>query len=172
MSLTWYGKQSEADTAGLGALAVVFPLLERMNVAQIIDQHLPADPRAEFGFGTVLSLLIAARLHRATALSNVAEWAGDSGADMLWQIPVEKLNDDRLGRSLDAFFRQRHSILAHLALHVSKEFKVPLAELHYDPTHILFEGAYENAEPREGVLAENSVRSDDTDTRPWPSSSP
>jgi hypothetical protein len=77
-----------------------------------------------------------------------------------------------LGRSLDAFFRQRHSILAHLALHVSKEFKVPLAELHYDPTHILFEGAYENAEPREGVLAENSVRSDDTDTRPWPSSSP
>lgn len=160
MSLTWYGRQSEVDTAGLGALAVVFPLLERMNVAQIIDQHLPADPRAEFGFGAVLSLLIAARLHRPTALSNVADWSGDSGADMLWQIPAEKLNDDRLGRSLDAFFRQRHSILAHVALHVSKEFNVPLAELHYDPTHILFEGAYENAEPREGVVAEGVVRSD------------
>lgn len=160
MSIAWYGSQSELEAANFGALAVVFPLLERMNVAQIINQHLPADPRAEYSFGAVLSLLLAARLHRATALSNVAQWAGESGGDMLWQIPVEKLNDDRLGRALDAFFRQRHSILAHLALHVSKEFGVPLSELHYDPTHILFEGAYDNAEPRQGVVAEDTVRSD------------
>jgi len=161
MSNFWYGSQSESDAVNLGALAVVFPLLERMNVAQIINQHLPADPRAEFSHGAVLSLLMAARLHQPTALSNVATWAADSAAEALWQIPAEKLNDDRLGRSLDAFFRQRHSILAHLALHVSQEFGIPLSELHYDPTHILFEGAYDNAEPREGVVAEDRVRSDD-----------
>ena len=160
MSITWYGSQADLDAANLGALAVLFPLLERMNVAQIINQHLPADPRAEFSHGAVLSLLIAARLHRPTALSNVAQWADESGADMLWGIPPEKLNDDRLGRSLDAFFRERHSILAHLALYVSKEFGVPLSELHYDPTHILFEGAYDGAEPREGVVAEGLTRSD------------
>lgn len=162
MSITWYGNQADSDACNLGALAVLFPLLERMQVAEIINQHLPADPRAEFSHGIVLSLLIAARLHQPTALSNLATWAGDSGADVLWQIPVEKINDDRLGRSLDAFFRQRHSILAHLALHVSKEFGVPLSELHYDPTHILFEGAYDNAEPREGVVGEDTVRSDDS----------
>jgi len=161
MSRTWYGSQADSEACNFGALAIISPLLERMNVAQIINQHVPADTRAEFSHGEILSLLIAARLHRPTALMNVGQWAAESGADVLWGIPVEKINDDRLGRSLDAFFTQRHSILAHLALHVSREFGVPLSELHYDPTHILFEGAYEQAEPREGVVGEAAVRSDD-----------
>ena len=76
---------------------------------------------------------------------NVAEWAGDSAADCSWNIPAEKLNDDRLGRGLDAFFEQRHSILAGVALHVSQKFDIPLNELHYDPTHIVFHGAYAGA---------------------------
>ncbi len=46
------------------------------------------------------------------------EWATQSGAEILWDMPPEKITDDRLGRALDAFFEQRHSILAHLALHV------------------------------------------------------
>ena len=147
-----------------GSLAVIFPLLERMNVMGIINQHLPSDPQAEFDYGTTLSLLMAARLYSPMALSNVAEWANDSGADILWNMPLEKINDDRLGRALDAFFEQRHSILASLALHVSREFDVPLNELHYDPTHILFEGAYEDAQPREAVIdrsgQEEIIRSD------------
>jgi transposase len=161
MSFSWYGNQVDLDTCNLGALAVIFPLLERMKVMEIIDQHLPPDPRAEFAHGTILSLLIAARLHRPTALLNVGKWAAESGADLLWQMPVEKINDDRLGRSLDALFKQRHSILAELALHISREFDVPLSELHFDPTHVLFEGAYEDAEARDGVVAEGGkVRSD------------
>lgn len=165
MAFTWYGNQSESEACRYGALAVIHPLMERMNVMQIINQHLPADEQAEYDYGATLSLLMAARLCSPMALSNVAEWANDSGADVLWGIPQEKLNDDRLGRALDAFFEQRHSILAHLALHVSREFKVPLTELHYDPTHLLFEGAYEDAQPRQEVIAregkEELIRSDD-----------
>jgi transposase len=152
MTFTWYGNQSTAESCRFGALAVIFPLFERMNIRQIINQHLPADPQAEFDYGTTLSLLMAARLYGPIALSNVAKWAEETGADILWNIAPEKLNDDRLARALDAFFTQRHSILAHLALHVAQEFQVPLNALHYDPTHLLFEGAYEGAEPREGVL--------------------
>src|SRR5687768_90714 len=162
MALTWYGNQLDFETCNFGALAVIFPLLERMKVMQIIDQHLPADPRAEFAHGTILSLLIAARLYRPTALMNVGRWAAESGADFLWQVPVEKLNDDRLGRSLDAFFAQRHSVLAHVALHISQEFGIPLSELHFDPTHVLFQGAYEDAEPPEGVVGESIIRSDNS----------
>ena len=134
MSLTWYGNQSDAEGCNFGPLAVIFPLLERMKIAAIINQHCPADPQAEFDHGRVLGLLMAARLYSPVALQNVAAWAGESGADILWGIPIEKLNDDRLARSLDALFQQRHSIAAHLALHVSREFGVPLSELHYDPT--------------------------------------
>lgn len=152
MTFTWYGNQSESEACRFGALAVIAPLLERMNVMEIIDRHIPADPQAEFSYGKSLSLLMAARLYSPTALSNVADWAEESGAHILWDMPPEKMNDDRLGRALDAFFEQRHSILAELALHVSQKFDVPLDELHYDPTHLLFAGAYDNAEPREAVV--------------------
>ncbi len=162
MAITWYGNQSTADSCNFGVLAVIWPLLQRMQVASIINAHLPADPQAEYDHGSVLTLLMAARLYNPVALVNVPKWAAESGADILWDIPVEKLNDDRLGRSLDAFFRQRHSILASIALHVSSEFGLPLSELHYDPTHVVLHGAYETSQAREGVCAENRVRSDDT----------
>jgi transposase len=161
MSFTWYGNQSSADSCNYGSLAVAWPLLDRMNVAGIINRHLPADPQAEFDHGTVLSLLIAARLYSPVALVNVADWASESGADILWDIPVEKITDDRLGKSLDAFFTQRHSILASIALHVAREFSVSLSELHYDPTHILLHGAYEESQPRDEPQEVEAVRSND-----------
>ncbi len=161
MSFTWYGNQSSAESCNFGSLAVVWPLLDRMNVAGIINQHLPADPQAEFDHGSVLSLLIAARLFSPVALVNVACWASESGADILWDIPPEKITDDRLGKSLDAFFTQRHSILASLALYVAREFSIPISELHYDPTHILLHGAYEQSEPRGDLQEGETVRSDD-----------
>lgn len=160
MAIHWYGHQASAESCNFGSLAVVWPLLERMNVAGIINQHLPADPQAEFDHGRVLSLLIAARLYRPVALVNVAQWAAESGADFLWDIPVEKITDDRLGKSLDAFFEQRHSILASLALHVAAEFDLPLSEVHYDPTHILLHGVYEDSTPRAAFREDESIKSD------------
>ncbi|MFH1108043.1 MAG: IS1634 family transposase [Planctomycetota bacterium] len=162
MAITWYGNQSTADSCNFGALAVIWPLLQRMQVASIINAHLPADPQAEYDHGSVLTLLMAARLYSPVALVNVPDWAGESGADILWDIPVEKLNDDRLGRSLDAFFTQRHSILASVALHVSHEFGIPLSELHYDPTHVVLHGAYETSESRSDLCAGDRVLSDDS----------
>ena len=125
MALTWYENQSTAESCNYGPLAVVWPLLERMDVASIVNRHLPADTRAEFDHGSVLSLLIAARLYNPVALVNVADWAADSGADILSEIPVEKITDDRLGKSLDAFFTKRYSILASLALHVANVRRSP-----------------------------------------------
>jgi transposase len=161
MSVAWYGNQTPLEGRNFGPLALIVPLLERMNLEEIIDRHLPPDAQAEFSHGKVLSLLIAARLFNPVALSNVAAWAVESGADILWGMPPEKINDDRLARSLDAFCTQRHSILATIALHVSREFRVPLREVHYDPMHILLCGAYEEAVPRETRYADGAIRSDD-----------
>jgi transposase len=161
MASAWYGDQSSAESCNFGALAVIWPLLERMGIAEIINRHLPADPQAEYDHGTVLSLLAAARLYSPVALVNVSRWAAESGADILWDMSVEKITDDRLGKSLDAFFTQRHSILAAVALRISKEFAVPLTELHYDPTHILLHGAYEDSEPRPELAEGEPIRSND-----------
>ena len=94
--MTWYGSQTACEGRNFEALAVIVPLLERMQVASIIDKHLPADPQAEFPLGRVLTLLIAARLYSPLALINVPAWAEQTGADILWGIPPEKMNDDRL----------------------------------------------------------------------------
>lgn len=162
MSFAWYENQSRVEGHNYGPLALIVPIIERMKLVEIVDRHLPVDPQAEFTHGTVLSLLVAARLFNPVALSNVDQWADDSGADVLWNMPSAKINDDRLGRSLDAFFTQRHSILAEIALWVSHEFGVPLREVHYDPTHILFEGAYDNAVARAAPVIDGATtRSDD-----------
>jgi hypothetical protein len=148
MCFHWFGSVTPDDSRHFGTLAVIGPLLEQMGVAEIIDRHLPADPQAEYAYGPVLRLLIAARLANPVALVNVADWAERSGADFLWNIPAAKLNDDRLGRALDAFYYQRHSILANIALHVAQVFDVRLERLHYDPTHIVFHGDYAGSQPR------------------------
>ena len=146
---TWYGSQSEFETAAFGALSLIEPLIQKIDLVNIINQHLPVDDQAEFDHGSILSLLVAARVYSPVALSNVPQWAEQSGADVLFGIPADKLNDDRLGRSLDAFFAQRHSILASLALHVASKFGIDLNRVHYDPTHIAFAGSHVAAEARD-----------------------
>lgn len=149
MCFNWFGSATSAERINFGPLAVLAPLLERMNLTAILDRHLPQDPQAEFSAGNILRLLIAARLSNPVALVNVAAWAQQSGADLVWSIPPEKLNDDRLGRALDDFYYQRHSILASIALHVAETFDLSLQRLHYDPTAIVFQGAYKSSQPRD-----------------------
>ena len=90
----------------------VWPLFERMNVASIINQHLPADPQAEFDHGTVLSLLIAARREAAlrhltltdslTGLNNRRGFA--LLADNQWQL-ARRNRADRKSTRLNSSHR-------------------------------------------------------------------
>src|SRR5262249_23333197 len=88
------------------------------------------------------------RLDRPTALVNIPAWAARTGADLLWDIPADDLNDDRLGRALDAFFTQRHSILTAVAAGAVRLGELSLDRLHFDPTHLSFYGAYPASQPR------------------------
>jgi transposase len=152
MATAWHGPTVADDTLHFGSLALIVPLLQRLDIATIIDRHLPPDPQLAFSHGRVLSLLLAARLCQPTALINIPNWAEDAGADLLWDIPADGLNDDRLGRALDAFFSQRHSILtsvAHQAIHLGE---LPRDRLHFDTTHLIFQGAYEASQPRPATI--------------------
>jgi transposase len=152
-AFTWAGPSVTSTIINLGPLAVLGPLLEALDLAGIIDRHLPADPQLEFSHGEVLRLLLAARLAKPTALINIAQWAEKSGADILWNIPADKLNDDRLGRSLDAFFEQRHAIQASATVHALDLAELSLERIHFDPTHVLLEGAYPSSQPRRSDLS-------------------
>jgi transposase len=148
MCLLWHGSPRADEVVNLGPLALLAPLLERLDVAALIDRHLPPDPQLEFSHGRVLSLLLAARLSSPTALVNVSSWAEKTGADLLWGLPADKLNDDRLGRALDAFFSQRHSIQACVAEQALRLAELSPQRLHFDPTHVSFYGSYDSSWPR------------------------
>src|SRR5262245_7921583 len=90
MSIAWSGSVLERTSCNLGPLAVIAPLLEQMDVAGIIDRHLPPDPQLEYPHGQVLRLLLGARLCHPLALINVAKWAEESGAEFLWGIPARR----------------------------------------------------------------------------------
>jgi transposase len=154
MALAWHGATLEDEILNLGPLALIQPLLQRLDLVSVMDRHLPPDPQLEFSYGQVLSLLVAARLAAPTALINVAAWAEKTGADLLWDLPADKLNDDRLGRALDAFFDQRHSILASVTHNVLRWAEMPLDRLHFDTTHLIFYGAYASSMPRPLKTAE------------------
>jgi hypothetical protein len=142
MRISWSGTVLDRASCNLGPLAVVAPLVEQMDIAAIIDRHLPPDSQLEFSHGQVLRMLLGARLAQPFTLVNVAGWAEESGAEYLWAIPAEKLNDDRLGRSLDAFFTQRHSILASVAAQVVHTFRLPMNRLHYWDEHDRYRELY------------------------------
>src|ERR1017187_3273196 len=153
-AFNWSGSQAVQSVVNIGPLAVIAPQLDRLDLADIIDRHLPPDPQLEYSHGEVLSLLLAARIAKPTALVNGAEWAEKSGAQLLWNIPADKLNDDRLGRALDAFFEQRHAIQASATLHALGLADLSLERVHFDPTHVLFHGAYTSSLPR---LSDNTI---------------
>lgn len=148
MADAWYGPTLADQTLDFGPLALIAPLLQQLDIAPIIDRHLPPDPQLAFSHGRVLSLLLAARLCQPTALIHIPDWAARTGADHLWDIPADLLNDDRLGRALDAFFTQRHSILTAVAAQTIQLAELSLDYLHFDPTHLIFHGAYASSQPR------------------------
>jgi transposase len=136
----------DVSVVNLGSLALVRPLLDKFNVAGIIDRHLPCN--ADISHGAALDILLAARLHSPTALVNVAQWASEHGVEYLWNIPADKLNDDRLARALDAFFEKRHAILADITREALRLTDLSLKRCHFDTTHLVLYGTFEDSVPR------------------------
>src|SRR5262249_2655173 len=61
MPNSWPNRAARGEeVVNLGPLALIQPLLDQLDIASIIDRHLPPDPQLEFSHGQVLSLLLAA----------------------------------------------------------------------------------------------------------------
>lgn len=144
----WMGTDTDCSFARLGTLALSRAVFDRLQLADLVDRLAPADPQQEFTHGQVLSALLAARLDRPLALMNVAGWAANQGTDLVFGIPADKLNDDRLARSLDALFEIRHSLTAAVVAHAMAWAELQPTRLHFDPTDITFFGRYDDSQPR------------------------
>jgi len=147
---------SSSDEAGfdlvsrrLGALPLVNHFLGRSGLLGLLERYLPAaDGRARLASAVAVRLVITNLLVGREPLYGLGEWAGRFDPALLGLAPdeAELLNDDRVGRALDALFdADRASLLTELILTVVAEFGIDTRELHNDSTSISVSGVYREA---------------------------
>jgi transposase len=148
------GKHAQADGLQLhsydvGALPLLQRITERMQLRRILSEHLPRDDsRTELSTTTALLVLFANLLMAREPIYGVGEWAALFPPDLLGlrKQDLSRLNDDRLGRSLDRMFEGiGPTLIMAVVRHVIAEFAISLDELHNDSTTVSFYGAYDDA---------------------------
>jgi hypothetical protein len=102
--------------------------------------------RAQLTHGEVIAALVANRLSAPSPLYDTAGWASSAAMAELFDIPAGLLNDDRLGRALEALAPIAEDVRSTLLLAALERFDVADAtRLHLDLTTIRLAGAYEDS---------------------------
>lgn len=139
-----YGPPS-VDKA-LGALPVVAEFCRRLDIAGIVDRACPVRDVAIVTHGQVIEALIANRLTSPTPLVHVEHWARAWATEEIFGIDPNALNDDRIGRGLDAVAPQLHAIVGSIGAQAIASFGLDVSRIHWDMTSISLYGAYDHAE--------------------------
>ena len=138
----------------LGALPVLYALLEILQVRQIINRHVPT--AAQVDHGTVALVLILNRLSAPRPLYQVADWLAQTVLVYTLGIPAEKFNDDRLGRSLEAIAPHAEAIWQDVVHRALLRFDLDVRFLFYDLTAFVVHGEYERSELADFGFAHNT----------------
>jgi len=131
-------------TKVIGSVALAKPVVSRMGFAKIIDTLVPCDPQQKVSHGQVVELLVANRLTSPTPLYGVEQWAEDIESKKLYGIAAAELNDDRLGRTLDALAPQIMGVKGAIARDISRRFQIGMEHIPWDLTSFHFTGAYDH----------------------------
>jgi hypothetical protein len=131
----------------VGPLLIVAHYLQALGVAQITDAAIPRRGRALAGHGEIACVLAASRLCSPAPLYDIAGWASSAAVTELLGTPAALLNDDRLGRSLEALAKVAEDVRGQLMLTAIRRF--PAADssrLHLDLTAVRFAGHYDGSD--------------------------
>ncbi|MEI6623760.1 MAG: DUF4277 domain-containing protein [Actinomycetes bacterium] len=140
----------ELTSTKLGALPLINHVLDRADLPRILDRHLPAgDSRSRLSSAAAVRLVVTNLLVGRSPLYALGQWAHPYDP-ALFGVSGEQLaavNDDRVGRALEALFdADRASLLTELMLGVITEFTIDTSELHNDSTSVSVHGAYASAD--------------------------
>jgi transposase len=129
----------------IGRNLLLYPILRKLRVAEIIDQHTKSE--SEISVGTISETIILSRFSdKRVPMYKLNEFCDQNGIGTIYSIDTNKINDDRTGRALDSMHGELSSIKAALIVLAIKEFDLDLTEIHTDITNILFEGSYQSIE--------------------------
>lgn len=134
----------EFETRTVGPLVLTTPFLRRLCLTEIVNRLCPVSEQADMGHGVVAELVVQCRLTEPQALYDMPGWAEKYDIATLYHAleSSDQLNDDRVGRMLDAIYDHRAIIWGELIGHAVKEYGVDLSRLHADTTAIKFAGVF------------------------------
>jgi transposase len=144
----WAGAFARLDPPPVGTRREVGPLLlvahylARLGLVELVEGAAPMRGRSLLTHGEVIAALVANRLSAPAPLYDVSGWASQAAVAELLNVPAGLLNDDRLGRALEALHPVAEELRGRLLLRTLDRFDVDAARLHLDLTTIRFAGAY------------------------------
>ncbi|MGH8995101.1 MAG: DUF4277 domain-containing protein, partial [Acidimicrobiales bacterium] len=161
----WAGAFTRLDPPPVGTHREVGPLvliahyLRRLGLVGLVDQVAPMRGRSLLTHGEVITALVANRLASPAPLYDVAGWASQAAVAELFEVPAGLLNDDRLGRALDALAPHAEDLRAGLLLRCIEDFRlVDAGRLHLDLTAVRFTGHYQGSSlVKKGWAADRTI---------------
>jgi len=138
----------------LGALPVLYALLETLQVRDIINRH--CSTRAQVDHGTVALVLILNRLTMPLPLYHIADWLAQTVLVHVLGVPATKFNDDRLGRTLDAIQPHCREVWQDVVQRALVQAEVDLDLIFYDLTAYILHGDYTDSEYADFGFAHNT----------------
>ena len=138
----------------VGALPVLYALLETLKVRQVINRHCRS--QAEVDHGTVAMVLVLNRLMCPLPLYQVADWVGQTVLVAVLGVPAAKFNDDRLGRTLDALYPHLEKIWLEVVETALLKADIDLSLIFYDLTAFIAQGRYPDSEVIDFGFAHNT----------------
>jgi transposase len=126
-------------------LLIVKAIIDRLDLVRLIDQQVPQRGRAELTTGEVITALVTNRLCAPSPLYDVAGWGAGAALHEVFGVPGMLLNDDRLGRALEAFAPVAETVRGAVALTALEAFGADAGRLHLDLTTLRLAGAYEES---------------------------
>lgn len=138
----------------LGALPVLYALLDLLQVRAIINRYCPT--QGDVDHGAVAIILILNRLTAPRPLYQVADWVAQTVLVHTLGLPAAKFNDDRLGRTLDAIAAHAHEIWLDIVNQALVRFQLDLHFLFYDLTALVMQGDFADSELVDYGFAHNT----------------
>lgn len=138
----------------MGALPVLYALLETLQVREVINRHCPT--AAEVDHGTVAVVVILNRLMAPRPLYQIADWLARTVLVYQLGVPAEKFNDDRLGRTLDAISQHTRDIWQDVVHQALLRANIDLSVIFYDLTAFVLHGSYADSKYVDFGFAHNT----------------
>jgi len=128
----------------LGSLEVIRSYCRRLKIVELVDDLCPMRETDEgLSHGQVIEAMIANRLSSPVPLYEFEEWARQFAVEEVYSIHPEQLNDDRLGRALEALAPVVEQVRGAVGVRALNEFGLCATKFHWDLTSCTFEGAYD-----------------------------